>query len=57
MRLPSPAIRIEQGDQVRITLENSHYMPHTLHLHGADHGFVDAGGEGNDGVPLTSENP
>lgn len=57
LRLPSPAIRIEQGDQVRITLENSHYMPHTLHLHGADHGFVDVDGEGNDGVPVTSEVP
>jgi hypothetical protein len=57
LRLPSPAIRIEQGDRIRITLENSHYMPHTLHLHGADHGFVDVAGEGNDGVPLTSEMP
>jgi hypothetical protein len=57
LRLPAPAIRIEQGDRVRITLENSHYMPHTLHLHGADHGFVDASGEGNDGVPITSEVP
>jgi hypothetical protein len=57
LRLPSPAIRIEQGDTVRITLENTHYMPHTLHLHGADHGFVDVGGEGNDGVPITSEVP
>jgi len=57
LRLPSPAIRIEQGDTVWITLENSHYMPHTLHLHGADHGFVDVSGEGNDGVPITSEIP
>jgi hypothetical protein len=57
LRLPSPAIRVEQGDRISITLENSHYMPHTLHLHGADHGFVDAGGEGNDGVPFTSEMP
>jgi hypothetical protein len=57
LRLPSPAIRIEQGDKVRITLENSHYMPHTLHLHGTDHGFVDVSGEGNDGVPITSEIP
>lgn len=57
LRLPSPALRIEQGDRVRITLENTHYMPHTLHLHGADHGFVDVSGEGNDGVPLTSELP
>ncbi len=57
LRLPSPAIRIEQGDKVLITLENTHYMPHTLHLHGADHGFVDVTGEGNDGVPVTSEVP
>lgn len=57
LRLPSPALRIEQGDQVSITLENTHYMPHTLHLHGADHGFVQADGEGNDGVPITSEMP
>ena len=57
LRLPSPAIRIEQGDRVKITLENTHYMPHTLHLHGADHGFVTASGTGNDGVPVTSEVP
>ena len=57
LRLPSPALRIEQGDRVKITLENSHYMPHTLHLHGADHSFIDANGEGNDGVPITSELP
>ena len=56
-RLPSPAIRIEQVDRVRITLENSHYMPHTIHFHGVDHPFVDSNGEGNDGVPLTSEKP
>jgi hypothetical protein len=57
LRLPSPVIRVEQGDKVSITLENTHYMPHTLHLHGVDHGFVDTGGEGNDGVPITSEMP
>jgi hypothetical protein len=57
LRLPSPAIRIEQGDRVQITLENGHYMPHTVHLHGVDHPFQDADGEGNDGVPLTSEAP
>ncbi|NNE62131.1 MAG: multicopper oxidase domain-containing protein [Woeseia sp.] len=57
LRLPSPAIRIEQGDVVRITLENTHYMPHTLHLHGADHGFALLNGQGNDGVPMTSEVP
>ena len=57
LRLPSPAIRIEQGDVVKITLENSHYMPHTIHFHGVDHPFVDADGEGNDGVPITSERP
>lgn len=57
LRPPSPALRVEQGDRVRITLENSHYMPHTLHLHGTDHGFVDVSGEGNDGVPIASELP
>jgi len=57
LRLPSPAIRIEEGDTVQITLENTHYMPHTLHLHGVDHGFSDITGEGNDGVPITSEVP
>lgn len=57
LRSPSPVIRIEQGDQVKITLENSHYMPHTIHFHGVDHPFVDENGEGNDGVPQTSEVP
>ena len=57
LRMPSPVIRIEQGDRVRITLENSHYMPHTIHFHGVDHPFLDENGEGNDGVPATSEVP
>ena len=57
LRLPSPAIRIEQGDQVKVILENGHYMPHTIHFHGVDHSFIDANGEGNDGVPITSEVP
>ena len=57
LRLPSPAIRVEQGDRVKITLENTHYMPHTLHLHGADHRFTLSNGQGNDGVPITSELP
>ena len=57
LRLPSPTIRIEQGDEVQVTLENSHYMPHTIHFHGVDHPFRDADGEGNDGVPITSEHP
>ena len=57
LRLPSPAIRVEQGDKVIVTLENSHYMPHTIHFHGVDHPFLTADGEGNDGVPVTSEMP
>lgn len=57
LRMPSPAIRVEQGDRVRITLENTHYMPHTIHFHGVDHPFLDENGEGNDGVPITSEIP
>lgn len=55
LRLPSPVIRVEQGDRVRITLENSHYLPHTIHLHGVDHPFMQANGQGNDGVPMVSE--
>lgn len=36
-RLPSPTIRVEEGDRVRIILENTHYFPHTIHLHGTIH--------------------
>jgi hypothetical protein len=57
LRLPSPAIRVEQGDVIKVTLENSHYMPHTIHFHGVDHPFLTADGKGNDGVPATSEHP
>lgn len=57
LRLPSPSLRIEQGDHVFITLENTHYMPHTIHFHGVDHSYLRADGQGNDGVPMTSEMP
>ncbi len=33
-RLPSPTLRVQQGDQVRVTLYNTHYLPHTIHFHG-----------------------
>src|SRR5262249_25564843 len=33
-RLPSPTLRVEEGDEVAITLYNTHYLPHTIHLHG-----------------------
>jgi FtsP/CotA-like multicopper oxidase with cupredoxin domain len=36
-RAPSPTIRVEQGDHVKIVLENTHYFPHTIHLHGTIH--------------------
>lgn len=55
LRAPSPPIRVEQGDTVWIQLENSHYFPHTIHLHGVDHPWKDSSGEGNDGVPQTSD--
>jgi len=54
LRLPSPVIRVEQGDHVKITLENTHYFPHTIHLHGVDHPFKQSSGQGNDGVPSIS---
>ncbi|MBV1880439.1 MAG: multicopper oxidase domain-containing protein [Pseudomonadales bacterium] len=57
MRLPAPVIRVEQGDVVNITLENTHFLPHTIHFHGVDHPFLKEDGTGNDGVPLTSEKP
>jgi hypothetical protein len=57
IRAPSPTIRVEKGDRVNVELENTHYMPHTIHFHGVDHGFNDSSGEGNDGVPQTSEKP
>ena len=55
MRMPAPVIRVEQGDEVKLIIENSHYLRHTVHLHGVDHPFIDKNGEGNDGVPITSE--
>lgn len=36
-RLPSPTLRVEEGDRVRITLLNTHYFPHTVHPHGTIH--------------------
>lgn len=50
LRLPSAPIRVEAGDNVTLILENTHYFPHTVHLHGVDHVFSN-----NDGVPQTSE--
>ena len=53
LRAPSPSIRVEQGDQVFVSVENTHYLPHTLHLHGVDHPWhID--GKDNDG---TEEHP
>jgi manganese oxidase len=49
-RAPSPTIRVEQGDKVNITLENTHYLPHTIHLHGVDHPWLNSKGEDNDGM-------
>ena len=50
LRAPSPTIRVEQGDKVFITLENTHYLPHTIHLHGVDHAWHKADGTDNDGT-------
>jgi len=41
---------VEQGDKVYITLENTHYLPHTIHLHGVDHPWANTKGEDNDGM-------
>lgn len=50
LRAPSPVIRVEQGDRVYITLENTHYLPHTIHLHGVDHPWLNSEGQDNDGM-------
>lgn len=54
LRLPSPVIRVEQDDVVWLVLENTHYLPHSIHLHGIDHPYMDHSGSGNDGVGQTS---
>ena len=36
-RVLSPTIRVEEGDRVKITLSNTHYFPHTIHLRGTIH--------------------
>jgi manganese oxidase len=61
-RVPSPVIRVEQGDTIYVTLENTHYLPHTIHFHGVDHPYhfhLDASDlkerVGNDGVPEIDE--
>lgn len=54
LRAPSPTIRVEQDDVVWLVLENTHYLPHSIHLHGIDHPFMDSMQHGNDGVGQTS---
>ncbi len=54
LRAPSPVIRVEQDDVVWIVLENTHYLPHSIHLHGIDHPYMNHAGAGNDGVGQTS---
>ena len=33
-RLPSPTLRVQEGERVKVTLYNTHYLPHTIHFHG-----------------------
>lgn len=47
--VPGPEIRVTEGDLVRITLENTHNQPHTLHFHGVISVAMEM-----DGVPHTS---
>lgn len=50
-RVPSPTIRVEVGDHVRIHLHNTHYLPHTIHVHGTIHANA------MDGVPDFTQAP
>lgn len=54
LRVPSPTIRVEQDDVIWLVVENTHYLPHSLHLHGVDHPYMDRMDHGNDGVGQTS---
>jgi FtsP/CotA-like multicopper oxidase with cupredoxin domain len=36
-RVPSPTIRVEEGDRLKIHLRNTHFFPHTIHFHGTIH--------------------
>ena len=50
-RVPSPTIRVEVGDDVRVLLHNTHYLPHTIHFHGTIHPNA------MDGVPEITQAP
>ena len=50
-RVPSPTIRVEVGDHVRVHLHNTHYLPHTIHFHGTIHPNA------MDGVPEITQAP
>jgi manganese oxidase len=47
--VPGPEIRVQEGDLVRITLDNTHAQPHTLHFHG-----IISVAQMHDGVPHVS---
>lgn len=32
--VPGPTIRVNEGDRIRLTFENTHNIPHTVHFHG-----------------------
>ncbi len=36
--VPAPTIRVNRGDTIRLTFQNTHSIPHTVHFHGW-HGF------------------
>ena len=56
LRAPSPPIRVEQGDIVWIQLENkSLFSSHNSFTWCWTHPWIDSSGEGNDGVPQTSD--
>jgi plastocyanin len=45
--VPGPTLRVDQGDRVRVTFENPHQFPHTIHWHGQT---VPNGADGVPGV-------
>lgn len=44
--VPGPTIRVNKGDTVRLTFENTHTIPHTVHFHGWHTFVADLNGNG-----------
>ncbi len=44
--VPAPTIRVREGDRIRLSFENTHAIPHTVHFHGWHEFAADMNGNG-----------